>query len=412
MGFWIEVRPLRTTSEISPESLRGILDVLHNSGKPFRFLAVGAPDPELMGKRTVRFYFEFPDEETKRYFKNLFTASLDVEVHENEPSKMHFERCVELELARHFAHPVLRPESPSMPPLDGICSALADGGAFEVVACGDVGAKTAVHQFVYDRMHGKPSFAKAVINTVFDVYEEAAIERDIKDVSREAWWSYRRYRDDKWVQKEVADAEKKMHENLFACEVRLYGNKMQIENLKQALPSDMNRFRAFKTLKKVFAPQPLKKPRRIMLRNVLNPLWWITPLGMIAASWYFGIFNPFRLGMIDLIILTVAAFASAVLAFALKKKNPIVLSASELSAIVGLPSSPGRLPLKFGTSAFSMKPLPERPAEIGSPKAEPPSGGDEEMFVPAVKIEEPANKEEAEELASVEEEDVEEEPEE
>ena len=395
MGFWIEVRPLRTAREVSPESLRGILDVLHNSGKPFRFLAVGTLDPELMDKKTVRFYFEFPDEETKRYFKNLFMASLDVEVHENEPPKMHFERCIDLELARHFAHPVLRTEAPSMFPLDGICGALADGGAFEVVACGDVGAKTSVHQFVYDRMHGKPTFAKAIADTAFEVYQEAAVQRDIKDVSREAWWSYRRYKDDKWVQREVADAEKKMHENLFVCEVRLYGNKTQIENMKQALPSGMNRFRAFKTIKRVFTPQPLKKPRRIMLRNILNPLWWITPLGMIAATWYFDIFNPFRLGVIDLAVLTVVAFTSAALAFALRKKNPIVLSASELSAIVGLPRNPGRLPLKFGTSAFSMKPLPERPAEMGSRKAE--SSNEEEMFVPAVKIVELANREEPEE---------------
>jgi len=174
MGFWIEIKPLRTAQSLDPEAIKGILDVLHNSGRPFRFVAVGASDPELMGKKTVRFYFEFPDEEMKRYFKKLFTTTLNVEVHEKKPPKLGFERCVDLELARHFAHPVIRPESPSMLPLDGICSALADGGAFEVIACGDVGAKTSVHQFVYDRMHGKPSFTKAVADSVFEVYQEAS----------------------------------------------------------------------------------------------------------------------------------------------------------------------------------------------------------------------------------------------
>ena len=389
MGFWIEIRPLRTAQSLDPEAIKGILDVLHNSGRPFRFVAVGASDPELMGKKTVRFYFEFPDEEMKRYFKKLFTTTLNVEVHEKKPPELSFERCVDLELARHFAHPVIRPESPSMLPLDGICSALADGGAFEVIACGDVGAKTSIHQFVYDRMHGKPSFTKAVADSVFEVYQEAAIQRDIRDVSREAWWSYRRYRDDKWVQKEVADAEKKMHENLFTCVIRLYGDKMQIENMRQALPSGMNRFKVFRTLRKVFFPQPLKKPRRIMLRNILNPLWWIAPLSLIGAAWYFGILDPFRLETIDLAILAGAALTSAVLAFILRKRNPIVLSTSELSAIVGLPRNPGRLPLRFGTSAFSMKPLPDASASISASRADRPS--EEETFIPAVKIEELAN---------------------
>ena len=395
MRFWIEVRPLRTAREVNSESLRGILDVLHNSGRPFRFVAVGAPDPEIMNKRTVRFFFEFPDEESKRYFKNLFAASLEVEVHDEEPPRICFERRVDLELARHYAHPVIRPESPSMPPLDGVCCALADGGAFEVIACGDVGAKTFVHQFIYDRMHGKPSFVKAVADAAFDVYQEAAIQRDIKDVSREAWWSYRRYRDDKWVQKEVAYAEKKMHENLFTCEIRLYGDKVQIENMKQALPSGMNRFRAFKTLRNVFFPQPLKRPRRILLRNILNPLWWIMPLAIVAASWYFGILNPFRLGIVDMAILAGAALTAAILAFILRRKNPIVLSTSELSAIIGLPRNPGRLPLRFGTSAYSMKPLPSTEADACTSRTE--SSIEEKTFIPAVKIEELANEEDAEE---------------
>jgi len=407
MGFWVEVRPLRTAREVNSESLRGILDVLHNSGRPFRFVAVGAPDPELMNKKTVRFFFEFPDEESKRYFKNLFAASLEVEVHDEEPPMICFERCVDLELARHYAHPVIRPESPSMPPLDGICSALADGGAFEVIACGDVGAKTSVHQFVYDRMHGKPSFTKAVADTAFDVYQEAAIQRDIKDVSREAWWSYMRYRDNKWVQKEVADAEKKMYENLFTCEVRLYGDKVQIENMKQALPSGMNRFRAFKTLRNVFFPQPLKRPRRIMLRNILNPLWCMAPLAIVAASWYFGILDPLRLGIVDMAILAGAALTTAILAFTLKRKNPIVLSTSELSTIVGLPRNSGRLPLRFGTSAYSMKPLPDTEADADTIE----SSTEEETLIPAVKIEELANEEnveEAKEEEGIEEEDLEE----
>ena len=395
MGFWIEVRPLRAARSAGSGSIRGVLDVLHNSGRPFRFVAVGAPDPELMGKKTVRFYFEFPDEESKRYFTNLFTAMLDVEIHEEAPPRLRFERRADLELARHYAHPVVRPESSSMLPLDGICSALAEGGAFEVVACGDAAAKTAVHQFVYDRMHGKPSFARAVADAALDVYQEAAIQRDVKDVSREAWWSYRRYRDDRWVQREVADAERKMHENLFTCEVRLYGDKVQIENMKQALPSGMNRFRVFRTLRKAVFPQPLKKPRRITLRNILNPLWWIAPIGLVGAAWFFGVFNPFRLETLDLTVLAGAALTSAVLAFLLRRRNPIVLSVSELSALVGLPSSPGRLPVRFGTSTFSMKPLPGGGASADASRTGP--AGEEETFVPAVRIEELANEEAGEE---------------
>jgi hypothetical protein len=377
--------------------MRGILDILHNSGSPFRFVAVGAPNAGVTGKRTIRFFFEFPDEESNRYFTNLFTASLDIEVHEEAPPKLDFERCAELELARHYAHPLISPESSAeMTPLNGICSALADGGAFEVIACRDIGAKTSVHQFVYDRIHGKPSFSKAVADAAFDIYAEASIQRDIKDVSREAWWSYRRYRDDKWVQKEVADAEKKLHENLFTCEVRLYGDRAQIENMKQALPSRMNRFKVFRTRRNAFFPRPLKKPRRIMLRNVFHPLWWIAPIGLVGAACYFGILDLFRLGTFDLALLTGSALLAAVMAFILRRKNPIVLSVTELSTIIGLPSNTRRLPVRFGTPGFSMKPLPGRGTSTGTAVTEHSEEEEEETFIPAVRIEELAN-EEAEE---------------
>lgn len=406
MGCWIEVRPLRTLRGGAHDVMRGILDVLHNSKKPFRFVAAGLPDEEMMDKNVVRFFFEFPDEDTKRYFTRLFTNSLDVEVHEAAPPKLTFERCAELEMARHFAHPIIRQESSMMPPINGICNALADGGAFEIVAVGDIGAKTAVHQFVYDRMHGRPSFSKAVADAAFDVYAEASIQRDIKDVSREAWWSYRRYRDDKWVQKEVADAERKMHENLFTCEIRLYGDGVQIEDMKQALPSGMNRFKIFRTLRNIAFPLPLKKPRRILLRNILSPLWLICPAVTVGSAWYLGFLDPFRLGTADLAILLGAAVMAAVLAFLLRRKNPIVLSTSEISFMLGLPSNLGRIPVKFGTSAFSTKPIlaiKEERMESRSVMAE----GDvkdaveadrrvEEDFVPAVKIEELAGEEHVE----------------
>jgi len=419
LGCWIEVRPLRTLKGGALDVMRGILDVLHNSKKPFRFVAAGLPDEEMEAKYVVRFYFEFPDEDAKRYFTRLFTNSLDVEVHEIVPPKITFEKCAELEMARHFAHPIIRHESSLMPPLDGICSALADGGAFEVVAVGDIGAKTAVHQFVYDRMHGKPSFSKAVVDAAFDVYAEASIQRDIKDVSREAWWSYRRYRDDKWVQKEVADAERKMHENLFTCEIRLYGDGVRIEDMKQALPSGMNRFKVFRTLRNAAFPFPLKKPRRILLRNILSPLWLILPAVTVGSAWYLGVLDPFRLGTADLAILLGAAVMAAVLAFLLRRKNPIVLSTSEISLMVGLPSNLGRIPVKFGTSAYSTKPIltiKEEDIESQSDMAEErmgyvarTDGMDEEDFVPAVKIEELASEEPVEAEDGLEEKGLEEE---
>jgi len=375
VGSWIEIRPLRTARSFSPDSIKRILKILYNSKKPFRFVAASFPDQELMNKNIIKFYFEFPDEDTKRYFANLLATSLDIEVFEAKPPKLRFERCAELELARHFAHPIFRPDAQNeMPMIDNICNALVNGGAFEIVAVGDIGAKTAVHQFVYDRMHGKPSFAKSIADTAFDVYQEAAIQRDVKDVSREAWWSYRRYKDDKWVQKEVADAEKKMHEGLFTCEVRLYGDRIQIENMKQSLPSGMNRFKIFKTIKNVVFPPRLKKPRRI-----------------IGALWFFGIFDPLRLGEIDLVILAGIAVFSAVLAFTLRKRIPIVLSETEMSLLVGLPNNPGRLPIRFGISSFSLKPsfpLRDVPVEAAS---EEPQEAEEEEETPLVEIERQAN---------------------
>ena len=100
MAFWIEVRPLKT-AKFEPGNLAGILEILYNLRKSFRFYVVNAESPIVKGRRTVRFFFEFPDETMKSHVSKVLSASLNVEVLEAQPPKTAFKMGVELELARH-----------------------------------------------------------------------------------------------------------------------------------------------------------------------------------------------------------------------------------------------------------------------------------------------------------------------
>ncbi|MHA1835973.1 MAG: hypothetical protein ACTSYQ_03495 [Candidatus Odinarchaeia archaeon] len=63
--FWVEVRPL-STAKIKPKNLACLLEVLHSSGKPFRFFIVNCESPVVKGRRVVRFFLEPPDKYLKK----------------------------------------------------------------------------------------------------------------------------------------------------------------------------------------------------------------------------------------------------------------------------------------------------------------------------------------------------------
>jgi len=376
-GFWVEVKPL-ITSELKPGSFAPVLESLFNSGKPFRFLAVDVEDPNVEGKRVVRFFLQLPDRNMIEQLSNVVRALLDVEIVKAQPPKRQYRRCVDLELARDYAVPVCHlTEKPSINLIDRIVAALGgSGAALEIVARGDSKAAAGIQKWIYDKTHHGPSMSKAFSDIGVGVVAEATVQRYPRDISREAWWKYgRQYKTDPWGKEEIKEAETKLHRSLFTCNVRIYGNSPEnIQTIKDALPSAMNRFRAFKTERKVVEVQnELEKPSRYWFRNnLLCRLWWATPLAVLFLSWFMGLFNPLRMISspsslsADMVVLTISIFSAFPLYWMFRKRHPIVLSTDELAQIVGLPSAIGKLPVALGR-------VPTARMQLGGEWAVPPA---------------------------------------
>jgi hypothetical protein len=355
----MEVRPL-STAKVKPRNLAGLLEVLHSSGRPFRFFLVNCESGVVEGRRVVRFFLELPDEYLGEHVANLLRASMDVEVVEAEPPKAVYERCLDLELARHYALPTCAfGESVDLNPVDGIVGALSSGvGAFEVAARGDPKAKLGIYQYIHERTHRKAGVTKAFTDVAVGILAEASVQRDVKGISREAWWRYgRQWKQDSWRKAEVEAAGKKLQQNLFTCEVKAYGTSEGVETILSTLPSAMNRLRRFKAVRRVEAPMRLARPGRHGLRNALSHLWKILPPATLVAAYYSGLFNPLRLAWVDVVTLALAvAFVFPLLAV-FRRRNPVVLSVDELALMVGLPTAVGRLPVELGAMPLSRKPL-------------------------------------------------------
>jgi len=156
---------------------------------------------------------------------------------------------------------------------------------------------------------------------------------------------------------EVEAAEKKLHQNLFMCEVKAYGTSEGVKTILDALPSAMNRLRRFKTARTVEAPARLARPSGHVLKNTLSHLWKILPPAMLAVAYYFGLFNPLRLAWVDVATFALAVVSVFPLLTFFRKRNLVVLSVDELSLIVGLPTAVGRLPIELGGTPLSRKSL-------------------------------------------------------
>jgi len=359
-GCWVEIRPLLTSS-IKPSNFIPLLDSLHNSFKPLRFLAVDAEDPNIEGKHLVRFFIQLPNKNMMEQMMNVVRASLDVEIVDAEPPKKKYQRCVDLELARHYAIPVCHfKEKPVMNLIDRIVAALGgSGAALEIVACGDPKAAVGIQKWIYDRTQRGPSMSKALSDIGVGVVAEATVQRYPKDISREAWWKTgRQYKSDSWARKEVEESEMKLHRSLFTCNVRIYGDSPEmIQAVKDALPSAMNRFRVFKTEREpVEVEMKLEKPSKHWFRNnLLCRLWMVVPVATLFLSWFLGFFDPVRMifssssTSTDMTVLAVAMLSAFLFYLFFRKRNPIILSDEELSQIVGLPSAVGKLPVALGS---------------------------------------------------------------
>jgi len=70
-------------------------------------------------------------------------------------------------------------------------------------------------------------------------------------------------------------------------------------------------------------------------------------LGLLGLSYIAGLFNPLRMGWLDWLVLVPVVVFLAFIHLAWRIPRAIVLSTSELSNLLSLPTNFGRLPVEF-----------------------------------------------------------------
>jgi hypothetical protein len=148
----------------------------------------------------------------------------------------------------------------------------------------------------------------------------------------------------------VSMATEKANRKLFRCSVKVYGDREVLDSIVSALPSSaVNRFTRIGIKRQAALGRLIEKPPSFTLRNAISSLAWLPSAALLAALFSEGIFNPLRLVNIDITLMAAAVFLAAVIKVAVPSRRPTILSAEELSLIVGLPTEVGRLPVELGT---------------------------------------------------------------
>ena len=405
LGCWVEVRPL-ITSKLESANFAPILDSLHNLGKPFRFFIVAPREGSSYGsdeRALVRFFLQFHDEQTRVQMTNIIRTLLDVEiVGEVEPPKTQYRFCVDLELSRNYALPIVfncQQQELMVNLIDRIVASTAGlGVCVEVVAKADPNATLGIQKFVYNKLYPKTSSTLGVnvLDPVVDLVG-AGIGQAPKT---ETYTSVRGGRSgqnkvDSWSRELVKHAELKLASNLFICRILVFGNSLQtVQAIKKALPAaPTNRLKTFKTTKKPkqHPTTTLKAPTRYWVRNnVLGRLWWAIPLSFLLFAGIFGFFNPLKLfasgfSSLDLVFLGLAVFFAVCLFVAFRKRQPIVLGTQELAQIIGLPTAIAKLPIALGKVPVSRTQLG---LEQTTPKKEETSKNEKQPFTQEEKTKE------------------------
>lgn len=334
---WVEVRPI-VHGEYPPGCFSSILEVLYNSRKPFRFIA--APIQSASGKRIIRFYFQVEEDFAER-FSSLLRSRLGVQtILDSKPSEGLYELRVEYDLRAHFALPVIDfDRKMEVNSLDGIVTALADaGGAFEVAAEADVGAKKDIYEWIRGKTGGA-SFGDALLNHIFNALG-AVLGGGYMQRSGGSQAS------NPIIKVRVAAAEKKVNRSLFRCAIRAYGGPGLAKAVLEVLPSTpLNRF--FISNAEVWRrllPEDIERPRRHRVRNLVSSL--LPPLSIIAIICCF-LTGLITLNLTDFDLMLIALLlAPAPLTKILLPKKPLILSTEELGFIIGLPTGVGRLPVE------------------------------------------------------------------
>ena len=356
-GCWVEVRPL-ITSKLESANFASVLDMLYRVSKPFRFLMVNTKDKTLVERVLVRFYLQFYDEPTKVQVSNIIRALLDVEVVSVDfPVLEPFGVCLGLELAKHYALPIVNPQQELQVNLvdELVASFAGTEGCLEITAIADPNATIGVQKFVYQKTSPNTGLNRTLIDQGMGFLGEA-IGITAKDTPTK---KSTQVKVDSWTRENVRNAEKKLVSNLFTCQIRIFGNSIKNTTVvKSALPSAMNHFRTFKTAKKQHLTPKLKTPPKHHLRNhVLCNLWWSIPLCLLLLIWSCGWFNPLNsittISTVDLVLPVLLVALAVCLFVAFKKRHSIVLSTFELSQMIGLPSAIEKLPVVLGKVPIS-----------------------------------------------------------
>ncbi|MCL1971174.1 MAG: hypothetical protein FWF66_06965 [Candidatus Bathyarchaeota archaeon] len=375
---WVEVRPLITseveTGKFTLALFISVLDALHSLGKPFRFFIVASRDSWGGGgeRSLVRFFFEFFDEQTRVQMSNVIRAVLDVEVVGGaNPLKHRYCFCADLSLAKNYALPIMfsgQHQELLVNLVDRLVASMAGlGVCLEVTAKADPNAAGDIQKFVYDKLSNKSS--SSGISTLFlDPLTDlvgAGLGKNPQGETSTAAKSGRfgQNRVDSWSRELIKNAELKLASNLFTCQILVFGNSLQsVQAVKNALPAaPTNRFRIFKTTKKPWQSPAtvLHEPSRYVVHNsILCRLWWAVPLSILLLAWFFGLFSPLRFVsssgslfssvVVDVGVLGLVVFVAVCLFVVFRRRNAVVLSAQELSQIVGLPAAIAKLPVALG----------------------------------------------------------------
>jgi hypothetical protein len=355
---WIEVKPL-ISAELKSGNFSGILEALFNSAKPFKFLVVDTEDKNVINRQLVRFFIQFPDEQTMKQMSNVARAFLSIEVSTTQPPKRQYQRHADLELAKNYALPICNfQEKSDINLVDRIVATIAGSNtAIEITALGDPKAAVDIENFIYEKIYHKPNMGKALSDQAVGVFSQLTIQPNGKKGGNEPAFNYRQSKNDLWLKELTKNAESKLHSKLFTCNITIHADSTEnIQATKNALPTAANRFKVFKTEKHPAGIEALhlKKPSRYTFRNsLLTRLWWITPISVLLLASLLGVFNPLRLmnssfPTVDVIPAVLAVFFALTFFIAFRRRHPIVLSTQELAQIIGLPTAIEKLSVALG----------------------------------------------------------------
>jgi hypothetical protein len=368
---WIEIRPL-PTGKFEAGNLRHVLKMLYNNGKPFRFFIANCPSSLVEGRRSVKFFLELTDRNLAEYLAKYMRATTNVEVLEAKPPRQTYSECVEFQMECHYGLPMCEVGEKCMEnPVDAIvaCLSMIENAAFEVTAVADPKAAAGIRDYKARLTGEKKTPDQIAVDIIVGILDgmisgfTGSAPSKPKD---------KRSRKDGGLPPEIKTkveaAQKKIFEDLFTCTVKAYGQKETLKRINEALPGALNAFKPYKTTKISVAPTKLKRPNRVPVENILNRLSWITPLLLILTAIYFNIVNPLRLNTFDILV-TAAAISSGVpFQLMFRRRNPIVLSADELSMITSLPMRTRTLPVELGKTVQTRGYLPAFELEKSGPE--------------------------------------------